>query len=45
MAGLIDSLKWMKRAVARKEKRLAELDLKLTPEIVRDMRQQQTNGE
>jgi hypothetical protein len=38
MEDLIDNLKWMKRAVVRREKRLAELDLKLTPEIARKMR-------
>lgn len=38
MEGLIESLQWMKRAVARRERRLKELDEKLTPEIVRSMR-------
>lgn len=38
MVGLEESLKWMKRKVARDEKRLEELDAKCTPEMVRKMR-------
>jgi hypothetical protein len=38
IVGLQESLKWMKRKVARDEKRLAELEDKYTPEIVKKMR-------
>jgi len=38
IVGLEESLKWMKRKVSRDEKRLAELEDKHTPEIVKKMR-------
>lgn len=38
MAGLEESLKWMKRRVLKDEKRLAELEEKLTPEFIKNMK-------